>query len=64
MLHLKRSFTLAGPKVVASIVGEFVRSIDCVMLYRATLTMQLATKLHMILAGGIVEMVLDPYAFW
>ncbi len=26
--------------------------------------MQLATKIHLILACGIVEMVLDPYAFW
>jgi hypothetical protein len=58
MFHFKRSFTLPGPKVVAPIVGEFVRSIDSLTTLSCSLFLNLATTFtpsHMShpVAGGI-----------
>jgi hypothetical protein len=47
MFHFKRSFTLPGPKVVAPIIGEFVRSIDCFLFVSYLCTsMRLALRYH------------------
>ena len=45
MFHFKRSFTLPCPKVVAPIVGEFVRSIDSLITLSCSLFLNLATTI-------------------